>query len=181
MTKILSVAAAAALLHITPTVVLVKRPDAVKQLLPGATTYFARQVRFSEADAHRLHEAVDWSPDEGVLTFYTGKAGATAVGALLFVRVDSPHGPVEVAVGFGLDGAIRGVLVTKATVETKPWVTEALAAGLAERYTGLRPGAAPAGARPLRGRAGALAVYMAEQVDKGVTRALAAYGGFYRS
>lgn len=181
MTKILSAVALAALLHITPTVVLVKRPDAVKQLLPGATAYFAREVRLSEADAHRLHEAADWSPDDGLLTLYTGKAAGTAVGALLFVRVDSPHGPVEVAVGFGPDGAIRGVLVTKATVETKPWVNEALAAGLAERYTGLRPGATAAGAQALPGRAGALAVYMAEQVDKGVTRGLAAYGGFYRS
>src|SRR5213594_4877854 len=89
----------AAVLHITPAVVLVKRPDAVQTLLPGADTYFAREVHLSAADAHRLHETVDWSPEDGVLVFYGGMAGSTSMGALEFVRVDTPHGPIEVAVG----------------------------------------------------------------------------------
>ena len=38
MIGILTGAAVAAALHITPTVVLVPRPDAVKTLLPGVTT-----------------------------------------------------------------------------------------------------------------------------------------------
>src|SRR2546425_4924087 len=44
--------------------VLVKRPNAVQALLPGADAYFAREVHLSAADAHRLHEAVDWSPED---------------------------------------------------------------------------------------------------------------------
>ena len=114
-------AAIAAALHITPVVVLVKRPDAVQALLPGADAYFAREVHLSTPDAHRLHKAVDWSPEDGVLTFYVGRTGSAAVGALEFVRVDTPHGPIEVAVGFTPQGTVRGVLVTKATVEMKPW------------------------------------------------------------
>lgn len=171
----------AALLHITPAVVLVKRPDAVQALLPGADAYFARELHLSDADAHRLHEVVDWSPDDGVLAFYTGKAGSTVVGALEFVRVDTPHGPIEVAVGFSPEGRIRGVIVTKATVEMKPWVLEAVSAGLTEAFHDLKPGDSPAGAAALAraGRAGNLAVYIAGEVDKGVVRALAAYGAFY--
>jgi hypothetical protein len=172
-------AALAVLLHITPTVVLVKRADAVKTLLPGATAFFAREVHLSDADAHRLHETVDWSPQDGVLTFYTGRVGDRSVGTLLFVRIDTPHGPLEVAVGLGPDGRVGGVVVTKATVETKPWVLEALRAGLAARYSGLKPGDVPAGAAGLRGQVGSLAGYMAEQVDKGVGRALAAYRAFF--
>jgi hypothetical protein len=175
MTRLIAGAAVGALLHITPTVVLVPRPEAVKTLIPGAEAYFAREVHLSEADAHRLHEAVGWSPEGGVLTFYTGKAGGRAVGTLLFVRVDSPHGPVEVAVGFGTDGRIGAVVVTKATVETKPWLLAALRAGLTDHYKGLKPGDAPRGAAALRGRVGSLPTYMAEQVDRGVARALAAY------
>ena len=114
-----------------------------------------------------------------VLTFYNGKAGATVVGALTFARVDTPHGPVEVAVGFTPQGAVRGVIVTKATVETKPWVLEAVGAGLVERYRGLKPGDVPAGAAVLAEHAGKLAVYIAGEVDKGVARALAAYGVFH--
>src|SRR3989440_384938 len=181
MKPLMLVAVLATALHITPVVVLVKRPDAVQALLPGADAYLAREVHLSNRDAHRLHQVVDWSPEDGVLTLYTGKAGATTVGALEFVRVDSPHGPIEVAVGFTPQGAVRGVIVTKATVETKPWVLEAVAAGLVERYRALQPGDAPAGAAGLVGHTGNLAVYIAGEVDKGVARALAAYGTFYNN
>ena len=171
------------MLHITPIVVLVKRSDAVQALLPGADAYVAREVHLSGTDAHRLHETVDWSPEDGVLVFYGGTAGSTSVGALEFVRVDTPHGPIEVAVGFTPQGAVRGVVVTKATVEMKPWVLEAVAAGLTDHYRGLKPGGVPGGvpggAAGIAGRAGNLAVYVAGEVDKGVARALAAYGAFY--
>src|SRR5436853_1979101 len=108
MDWLIRAAAIAALLHITPVVVLVKRPDAVQALLPGADAYVAREVHLSAADAHRLHETVDWSPDDGVVAFYTGNAGSTSVGALQFVRVDTPHGPIEVAVAFSPEGTMRG-------------------------------------------------------------------------
>ena len=179
MSWLIRAAMIAALLHITPAVVLVKRPDAVQALLPGADAYFAREVHLSDADAHRLHEVVDWSPEDGVLAFYTGKNGSTTVGALEFVRVDTPHGPIEVAVGFTPAGRIRGVIVTKATVEMKPWVLEAVAGGLPEHYRDLKPGDTPGGAVAIAGKTGNLAVYIAGEVDKGVTRALAAYGAFY--
>src|SRR6266540_298476 len=180
MKQLMLTAVLAIALHITPVVVLVKRPDAVQALLPGADSYLAREVHLSDPDAHRLHELVDWSPEDGVLTFYRGKAGATAVGALTFVRVDTPHGPIEVAVGFTPQGAVRGVVITKATVETKPWMLEAVAAGLTDHYRGLKPdGEAPGGAAGIAGRAGKLAAYVAGEVDKGVARALAAYGAFY--
>jgi hypothetical protein len=179
MSWLIRAAVVAALLHITPAVVLVKRPDAVRTLLPGADAYFAREVHLSDADAHRLHETVDWSPDDGVLAFYTGKAGTTPVGALQFVRVDTPHGPIEIAVGFNPQGTVRGVIVTKATVEMKPWAVEAVGAGLTQQYVGLKPGDAPAGAAAIATRVGNLAQYFAGEVDKGVARALAAYGAFY--
>jgi hypothetical protein len=180
MSFLIRAAATAALLHITPVVVLVKRPDAVQTLLPGADAYVAREIHLSAADAHRLHEAVDWSPEDGVLVFYGGTTGSTSVGALEFVRVDTPHGPIELAVGFTPQGAVRGVVVTKATVEMKPWVLEALAAGLTDHYRGLTTGGgAPRGSAAIAGRAGNLAVYVAGEVDKGVARALAAYGAFY--
>ena len=180
MISLTRTAALVALVHITPTVILVPRPDAVTRLAPGADAYFAREVHLSEADAHRLHATVDWSPDDGVLTFYSGKRAGATVGAFLFVRVDSPHGPLEVAVGFDPAGTVRRVEVTKATIETKPWVLEVLRAGLTDSYAGLKAGATPAGAAAVRGKVGSLPAYIAEQVDKGVARALAAYGAFYK-
>ena len=179
MSLLMRATAVVALLHITPAVVLVKRPDAVQALLPGATAYTARDVHLSAADAHRLHEAVDWSPENGVLAFYSGTSGSTAVGALVFVRVDTPHGPLEVAVGFTPQGTVRGVIVPKATVEMKPWVLEAVAAGLSDPYRGLKAGDTPEAASRIATRVGNLAEYIAGEVDKGVARALASYGAFY--
>lgn len=179
MNLLLRVAMATALLHITPVVVLIKRPTAVQTLLP-ADTYLQRDLHLSDGDAHRMHEVVDWSPEDGVLTFYLGRTGSRTVGALQFVRVDTPHGPIEVAVGFTPEGAIRRVLVTKATVEMKPWVLDAEAAGLLGSYAGLKPGESAAGAAAIAGKSSKLAEYVSGEVDKGVTRALTAYRLFYR-
>jgi hypothetical protein len=190
MNKLL-VGALVALLHITPTVVLVKREDAVKTILPTATAFTARDIHLSRTDAHRLHEVLDWGPDDGLLTFYIGKSGGVAVGALTFIRVDTPHGPLEVAVGFGPDGAVQRVEVTKATVETKPWMMEAIRSGVLDRYAGVKadPGDVqavakapllPGGAASYRGTVGQMAAYMLEQIDKGVQRAVVAYGWYYR-
>lgn len=179
MKTLLLGAAAAALLHITPTVVLVKRQDAVARLLPGADRFAARDVHLSSSDAHRIHDAAGWEPADGVITFYVGRRGEQVSGALLFMRVDSPHGPLELAVGFEPNGTIRGVEVTKATVETKPWVVEALRAGLTDRYRGLAIEQAPAGAASVKDRVGAMPGYMADLVDKGVSHAQAAYKLFY--
>src|SRR2546430_2211105 len=122
---------------IAPVVVLVKRPDAVQTLLPGADAYVAREVHLSATDAHRLHEAVDWSPEDGVLVFYGGMAGATSVGALEFVRVDTPHGPIEVAVGLTPPGAGRRGGGTKGAGGMKTWGVAGVGARLPEPYRGL--------------------------------------------
>ena len=177
----LMLGALVAALHITPVVVLVKREDAVKRILPEATQFSAREFHLSSPDAKRLKQAVDWKPQDDVVTFYTAaSSGDSTVGALTFVRVDSPHGPVEVAVGFATDGSVRRVEVTKATVETKPWVLEALRAGLLGYYTGLADTARPGGAAALKEKVGAMPEYFAGVIDQGVARALAAYRLFYR-
>ena len=180
MKQLLASAVAAALLHISPTVILVKRPDAVKQLLPGADGFVARELHLSSSDAHRLHEVLDWSPENGVLTFYVGKEAGSEVGALEFVRVDTPHGALEVAASFTPQRTVRGVIVTKVTVETKPWVLAALQAGLTEHYRGLKPTDTPNGAAAIKGHVGDLPDFMAQQVDRGVARALVAYREFYK-
>jgi hypothetical protein len=178
--KLLLLAGLTTLLHITPTVVLVKREDAVRRLLPEATEFTAREVRLSGADARRLSAAANWSPSEGVVTFYTGVKGGRPLGALTFIRVDTPHGPIEVAVGMAAAGTVSGVAVTKATTETKPWVLEALRSGLLEQYAGVGPDRAPNGAAAIRGKVGALPAFIAGEVDKAVARAVAAYRLFYR-
>jgi hypothetical protein len=178
--KLLFLAGLATLLHITPTVVLVRREDAVRRLLPAATQFTALEVRLSNADAHRLSDMARWTPSEGRVTFYTGAKDGQPVGALTFIRLDTPHGPLEVAVGLATPGRVTGVAVTKATTETKPWVLDALRAGLLDQYVGVGAERAPAGEAAIRDKVGALPAFIAGEVDKAVTRALAAYRLFYR-
>lgn len=173
-------AALTAVLHITPTVIMVKRQDAVSRLLPRADQFAARDLRLSSADARRLHDAVGWEPPDGVVTFYLGRRQGQAAGVLLFMRVDSQHGALELAVGFDPQGTIRGVEITKATVEMKPWILEALRAGLTDAYRGLALDQAPAGAATVKPQVGAMPGYMAELTDKGVMHAAAAYRLLYR-
>ncbi len=173
-------AVTAALLHITPTVILVKRQDAVARLLPGADKFAARELHLSSADSRRLHDAVGWEPPDGVVMFYIGKHQDQVTGVLIFMRVDCQHGPIELAIGYDPRGTIRGVEVTKATVEMKPWIVEALGAGLTNEYRGLAVAQAPSGAEKVKPRVGAMPGYMAELIDKGVMHANAAYRLFYR-
>ena len=173
-------AVTAALLHITPTVILVKRQDAVARLLPGADNFAARELHLSSADSRRVHDAVGWEPPDGVVTFYIGKHQDQVTGALIFMRVDCQHGPIELAIGYDPRGTIRGVEVTKATVEMKPWIVEALGAGLTNEYRGLAVAQAPSGAEKVKPRVGAMPGYMAELIDKGVMHANAAYRLFYK-
>jgi hypothetical protein len=180
MKQLFASALAATLLHITPTVILVKRPDAVRQLLPSADQFFMRDIHLSKGDVDRLgKDAENWSPPDDELTFYVGKSGGKDVGTLEFIRVDTPHGPIEVAVGFSEDHTVRGVIVTKATTETKPWVVEALEAGLTEHYRGLKPTDKPEGAVAIKAKLGDLPAFMAHLVDEGVLRAMVAYRDFY--
>ena len=172
-------AAAAALLHITPTVVLVKRQDAVARLLPGADQFTARELHLSSTDSKRIHDAVGWEPPDGVVTFYVGKQQGQPSGALIFMRVDCPHGPLELAIGYDPRGTIRGVAVTKATVEMKPWVLEALRGGLTDSYRGITTEQTPSGAEKVKPNVGSMPAYMAELIDKGVMHANAAYRLFY--
>ena len=64
-------------------------------------------------------------------------------------------------------------------METKPWVAEAIHAGLTEHYRGLKQGDALAGASAVKAHVGDLAEYIAREIDKGVARALVSYGDFY--
>lgn len=173
-------AVTAALLHITPTVVMVKRQDAVAHLLPGADQFAARELHLSSGDSKKLHDAVGWEPPDGVVTFYVGRNGTQTVGSLMFMRVDCQHGPIELAIGYDPRGTIRGVEVTKGTVEMKPWIQEALRAGLTDAYRGLATSGMPNGADKVKPKIGAMPGYMAELIDKGVMHANAAYRLFYR-
>jgi hypothetical protein len=127
--------------HPTPSVVLVKQTDLIRTTLGGAKQFYVRKVTIGKDDLARIRKEVDFSPEDPDLRFYLGKTedGALA-GVVLFPQVNTMHGPIEVGLTLGPDGSIISAVATKATVETRPWVEEAAAAGLMKRFQGMRYG-----------------------------------------
>lgn len=127
--------------HPTPTVVLVKQTDVIRTALDGAKQFFVRKVTIGKEDLAKIRREVDFSPEDPDLSFYLGKsADGKLVGVTLFPQVNTMHGPIEVGLTLKPDGTIASAVVTQATVETKPWVEEAVASGLMKRFQGMRYG-----------------------------------------
>jgi hypothetical protein len=129
--------------HPTPTVVLVKQTDLLRMALGGggAKQFFVRKVTIGKDDLARIRREVDFSPEDPDLSFYLGKdEKGKPVGVTLFPQVNTMHGPLEVGLTLKPDGTIASVVVTRATVETKPWVQEAVATGFLKQFQGMRYG-----------------------------------------
>jgi hypothetical protein len=178
----LAAVALGAAAHPTPKVVLVKHADFIRQTLPGAKQYFVRTVSIGKQDLATIRQAGDFTPDDPDVQFFLGQGeGGAPVGVVLFQQVDTPHGPIEVGLTFGPDGAVTRALVTTATVETKPWVQEAVATGLMDKFIGMRRGDDPRKAlQRLDGRLGAMPQYMAELIATAVGRGLVLYATLYK-
>jgi hypothetical protein len=178
----LAAAALGAAAHPTPKVVLVKHADFIRQTLPSAQQFFVRTVSIGKEDLAAIRKASDFTPDDPDVQFYLGQSeDGKTVGVVLFQQVDTPHGPIEVGLAFGPSGSIAHAQATTATVETKPWVQEAVATGLMDRFVGMRQGDDPHKAlQGLDGRLGALPRYMAELIATAVGRGLVLYSTLYK-
>ena len=178
----LALTALGAAAHPSPKVVLVKHADFIRQTLPGAKQYFVRTVDIGKQDLAAIRQKSDFTPDDPDVQFYLGQGdGGAPVGVVLFQQVDTPHGPIEVGLSFGPDGTIARATVTTATVETKPWVQEAVGTGLMDRFSGMREGDDPR--KTLGGGAeklGGMPAYMAELIATAVGRGMVLYSTLYK-
>lgn len=126
----------AAAMHITPTVVLQKQADVIRATLP-ADAYFVRTVKVGKRDMKKIEDAGGVKLKDPEVRFYVGKSSAGDVkGIVLFPQVNTQHGPLEVGLTLAPDGTLSRVIVTKATVETKPWIIEAEKTGFLGEYEG---------------------------------------------
>jgi len=170
-----------AVAHPTPKVVLVTHADFIRQTVPNAQQYFMRTVSIGKEDLAAIRKASDYTPEDPDVQFFLGQSGGKTVGVALFQQVDTPHGPLEVGLTFGPDGRIAHAVVTTATVETKPWVQQAVAAGLMEGFTGMREGDDPRNALDrLHGKVGDMPGYMAELIATAVGRGMVLYGTLFK-
>jgi hypothetical protein len=168
--------------HPSPKVVLVKHADFIRQTLTGAKQYFVRTVDIGKQDLAAIRQASNFTPEDPDVQFYLGQGdGGAPVGVVLFEQVDTPHGPLEVGLALGPDGTIARAMVTTATVETKPWVEDAVGSGLMDRFTGMRDGDDPRKALgAVDGKLGGMPQYMAELIATAVGRGLVLYSTLYK-
>jgi len=175
--RVLPLALLLAARHPTPTVVLVKQTDLIRTTLPNAKQFFVRKVTIGKDDLAQIRRDVAYTPEDPNLNFYLGKTDTGKVaGVVLFPQVNTMHGPIEVGLTLGPDGAVTSAVVTKATVETRPWVEEAMAAGLMKRFQGMRYGDDVKQAiAPLSGRIGQMPFFEAQVIASAVKQGLVMY------
>jgi len=170
--------------HITPTVVLHKEADVIRSALPTATQFFLRKVTIGKADLARIKQEDGFAPDEPEVKFYYGNdANGALAGVVVFPQVNTQHGPWEVGLAIDPNGTVTSVVVTKATVETKPWTEKAIRAHLMDHFRGLRPGDDVMRALQSLDRAqlGKMPYYAAEKVTQAVGRGLTLYQVLYKT
>jgi len=132
-----AMAAAPALAHVTPPVLLLSDRDAVSSLLAGARRYFVREVRLTSAERQAIKNDTGWRPDEDFYRFYIGRDEAQhEVGAVIFVTEYTIHGPVRVAVALAPDGKVKSAAVVEVSEETYPWVKKLIDSGDLARFVG---------------------------------------------
>jgi hypothetical protein len=168
--------------HITPTVVLRRQADVIRSTLPDATQFFLKTVDIGKKDLARIEAAADFKPEDPKVKFYYGQDGSgKVVGIVLFPQVNTQHGPFEVGLTLNPDGRVRGVAVTKATVETKPWVEKAVGTGFLDDMEGLAAGENPGHALEKLGSAaiGEMPTYAGRQLVEAVQRGLTLYQVLY--
>jgi hypothetical protein len=168
--------------HITPTVVLRKQADVIRGALPDASQYFQKNVTIGQDDFRQLKEEAGFEPDEHEVSFYYGTGSDGSVrGTVLFPQVNTQHGPLEIGLMIRPDGTIGSVNVTKATVETKPWVQTAINTGFLARFVGMNADSDPEAALEglSKSSLGEMPYYMAGLVAESVERGLALYRTLY--
>ncbi len=177
-------ATTAAAPHITPTVVLTEQADVIRRTLDDADDFFVRTVEIGRDALASIREEISFKLDDPEYNFYYGTdAAGRVVGVVLFPQANTQHGPVEVGLTLDRDGVVMSAIMTKATAESRPWVTKATEAGLMEGFVGMRHGDDPE--RALDGLSsselGSMPFYFAEVTAEAVKRGLVLHAALYAS
>lgn len=168
--------------HVTPTVILKKQADVIRATLPGAAHFFVKTVKIGTQDLRRIESEGSFEPEDPTVRFYYGEdVSGKVVGAVLFPQVNTQHGPFEVGLTMDPNGTVDDVTVTKATVETKPWVETATSTGFLNAFRGLQPGqpATKALTRLKAADPGEMPTFAGEQIARAVKRGLTLYSVLY--
>lgn len=158
--------------HVTPTVQLERRGDFIRDSLAGATHFFEHKLDESAMAALAKSESRKWRPSAREIKVYVGRdADGHEVGAVVFLRVPSEHGPVGLGVAFDAGGTILRAAVMEVGSEPLAWVQPLIDSGGLNTLKGLRAGQAVQAEKLAAGVKGSMSHYYAGILAQGVARA----------
>lgn len=120
------------------TVSLVSQGDVISQSMPTAKNFYVKEIPISERNKAEIQAQGNFTPSTTELKFFYGEdSTGSLVGTVLFLKMETQYGPIEVGVVFAPAGAVSNVVVTEATAETVPWVKAAENANVAKALIGI--------------------------------------------
>ena len=123
--------------HITPMIHLKKHNAAIKMMLQEGTSFYVKNVTLGRAEISKIKAMSGWTPDLERYKFYYGKdVAGKLVGDVLFISVNSKHGPLTLAIGFSPGNVITGVVLTDIPTEPFSWVRKLLQASFLDTFPG---------------------------------------------
>ena len=156
--------------HVSPTVVLVRRGDFMKDSLSGASKFFEKTLSAPAIVAVRADTG--WTPSGEDAKVYVGREGSgRIIGSVVFLWIPSQHGPLSLGVAFSPDGKIRRATVLEVCTEPLAWVRPLLVDGSLSGVEGLALSQSPDPSRIGPSTAGAMSRYYAKVIAEGIARA----------
>lgn len=127
--------------HITPMVHLKEHNAAIKMILREGQSFYVKNIAIGHDERTKIRSISGWKPNLEVYKFYYGKDSAgDQIGDVLFISVNSKHGPLTLAVGFSPENVVTKVLLTDIPVEPLSWVRKLLRKPFLNNFVGKSAG-----------------------------------------
>lgn len=126
--------------HVTPPRVLLRDMDAVRLLLPEATTFTRADIKPTKDQKQECRKMMSWTPDQASYKVFLGRdAQGRERGRVMFMGDITIHGVVQMAVALAPDNKVKGVAIVAITDEAYGWVKPLVEKNFAAQFVGRTP------------------------------------------
>ena len=126
--------------HITPPRILLKDPEALRLLLPEATSFDRTDIKPTKDVKQQVRKLMNWTPDQSSYKVFVGRdEKGRELGRVMFMGEITIHGLVQMAVAVGPDNKVKKVAVVAITDEAYGWVKPLLEKNFAAQFVGKSP------------------------------------------
>jgi len=140
-TLALLLTAASVSAHITPPRILLKDMEAVRLLLPDASTFTRTDIKLTKEQKQNVRKMIGWTPDQASYKVFAGRdAQGRELGRVMFMGDITIHGMVQMAVALEPDNKVKGVAVVAITDEAYGWVKPLVEKNFAAQFVGKNAG-----------------------------------------